>query len=580
MFGYGKSNLLNTLKPIQPFFPSMPEYRFRVSFVPVVFGMLLSLFVVCTSSGSTIIVLAQEPTWRAREGLPVGSEAERYLRVLQLTGIVPPHSWTLRSFAPSELPLVLPMNAEHLWQAQMDFTVEPPVDLELEWIRARVGLVSNSAYPFGENDGGMWTGKGLTALLEGGGFLRYGPLHLRLAPEVSWSENGHFDLADNGYSRSAVYWDELHPETIDRPQRFGEEDYVRMGLGSSVLHLALPGISVGLSGAGQQWGPALHYPLLLGKNAGGFFHLFGQTDSPLDLWAVRLHARYIVGWPTQSDFSPPLVGEGRRFVTGAVMSLTPRGFDGLEVGGARFIHAIPPETGFRIRDAFRLFTGVTETLTGSRNRLGENQLASVFFRWSFPSAGLEIYGEVVKEDYARDLRHIIEEPEDMMGRVFGFQKVWTRSDGRLAVLRAETVNALVHHSERFDRLRLGNSPLRLFYNGGVHQGHTHAGQLLSSPTAYGGSGWTVGADLYHTHGRWTVDVFRALQTEFSTIHSGTEGPGMSDVIYALRLEAVQFYNGVEWRASFTPSLNLNRNLVKENDVFNLNIGLSIGRLPW
>ncbi len=529
-----------------------------------------------------VAVSSQEPTWSAREGLPVGSEAERYLRVLQLTGIAPLRSWTLRSFAPSELALALPaVSIEHLWQSQIDFSLEPPVGWELEWIQPQASLISNSAYPFGENDGAVWAGKGLTAVFEGGGVLRYGPLHVRLAPDASWSENGYFDLADNGYFHSAAYWDELHPGTIDRPQRFGEEDYVQIGLGSSALHVALPGISVGISGAGQQWGPALNYPLLLGQNAGGFLHAFGQTNSPVDLWVAHLNARYIVGWPTQSDFSPvEEVARGNRFITGIVVSLTPRGLDGLELGGSRFIHAVPPETGFRIRDAFRLFTGVTETLTGSQNRLAENQLASAFFRWAFPNAGVELYGEIVKEDYARDLRHVIEEPEDVMGRVFGFQKVWVQPDDRLVVLRAETVSTLVHHSERFDRFRLGNSPLRLFYNGGVHQGHTHAGQLLSSPTAYGGSGWTVGADLYHARGRWTVDVSRALQTEFSTIHSGTKGPGMSDVIYALKLEAVQFRDDFEWQASLTPSMNLNRNLIKGNDVFNISIGLSIRGLPW
>jgi len=530
-------------------------------------------------------VSAQEPIWRAREGLPVGSEAVQYLRILQLANMAPLHPWTLQSLAPSELPLVLPENAEHPWHSQIDFTLEPPVGLELEWIQTKVGLLANSAYPFGENDGGIWAGKGLTAVLEGGGFLRYGPLHLRLAPEASWSQNRGFDLADNGYSGSSTYWDELHPASIDRPQRFGEEDYVRVGLGSSALHLALPGISLGISGAGQQWGPTLNYPLLLGNNAGGFLHVFGQTDSPVDLWAVRFNARYILGWPTQSDFSPVEVEKDRRFITGAVLSLTPRGVDGLELGMARFIHAMPPEAGFRVLDAFRVFTGVTDPEPGlllveSQNRLAENQLASLFFRWAFPRAGMEVYGEIIKDDFARDLRHIIEEPDDLMGQVFGFQKVWTQSDGRLAVLRAETVNTLVHHSERFRRFRLGKSPLRLFWNGGLQQGHTHAGQLLSSPTAYGGSGWTVGGDLYHAQGRWTLDLFRALQTEFSTIHFGTDGPEMSDVIYGIKLEAVQFRNGVEWRAAFTPSLNLNRNLVRENDVFNLAIGLSIQGLPW
>lgn len=580
MFGYAKSNLFLALKPIQVVYLGMFSHRRTIIFCSVISKLTVSLLMISIICGSMVRVSGQEPTWRAREGLPVGSEVERYLRVLQLTGTAPLHSWTLRSFAPSELVLALPVSTEHLWQSQVDFSLESPVGWELEWIQPKAGFISNSAYPFGENDGALWAGKGLTAVFEGGGVIRHGPFHLRLAPEASWSENEYFDLADNGYSQSAAYWDDLHPGTIDRPQRFGEEAYVRMGLGSSALHIALPGVSVGLSGAGQQWGPALNYPLLLGQNAGGFLHAFGQTSSPVDLWVGHLNARYIVGWPTQSDLSPVQVAGGSRFITGAVISLTPRGLYGLELGGARFIHSVPSETGFRIRDAFRLFTGVTETSTGSQNRLAENQLASVFFRWAFPKAGVELYGEIVKEDYARDLRHVIEEPEDVMGRVFGLQKAWVRSDKSIVVFRAETVNTLVHHSERFDRFRLGNSPLRLFYNGGVHQGHTHGGQLLSSPTAYGGSGWTIGVDSYHAQGRWTLDVFRALQTEFSTIHSGTEGPGMSDVIYALKLEAVQFRDGFEWRTSLVPSLNLNRNLVQENDVFNLSIELSIRGLPW
>ena len=545
----------------------------------MVFRLLLSLFIVCIASGSTVGLSAQNPTWRAREGLSVGSDAERYLRVLQLADKAPLHPWTVRGFAPRALVGVLPESAEHPWASRIDFTLESPVGLELGWIQPRVGLISNSAYPFGENDGGIWAGRGLTALVEGGGFFRYGPLHLRLAPEASWSENGNFVLADNGYFGSGAYWDELHPTTIDRPQRFGEKDYVRMGMGSSAVHLALPGISVGLSGAGQQWGPALHYPLLLGRNAGGFLHAFGQTNSPVNLWAIRFNARYIFGWPTRSDFHPMLVENGRRFITGAVVSLTPRGVDGLELGAARFIHSVPTQGGFPVRDVLRLFMGATDD--SSKNRITENQLASVFFRWAFPRAGVEVYGEVVKDDFSRDLRHIIEEPDDMLGRVFGFQKVWARSDGRLAVLRAETVNALVHHSERFDRLRVsGGAPLPLYLHLQSGVGHTQLGQILGSPTAYGGTGWTIGLDMYHALGRWSIDLSRSLQTEFSAVYYGTSGPEIADVIYALKLEGVRLIDGTEWGVALTPSINLNRNLLRQNDIFNLSLSLSMRGVPW
>ena len=168
-----------------------------------------------------------------------------------------------------------------------------------------------------------------------------------------------------------------------------------------------------------------------------------------------------------------------------------------------------------------------------------------------------------------------------MGRLFGFQKVWSRSSSRLASVRGEVVNTQVHHSERFDRLRAyGPITLPLYWHGQVRQGHTHAGQLLSSPTAYGGAGWTIGVDLYNTEGRWTVDFFRALNTDFSSVNRGTQGPGISDVIYGMRLEMMRFHTGTEWLIAVTPSVNLNRNLVHENDVFNLGLALRIAGLPW
>ena len=544
-------------------------------------SLLRSLVIVWVAYGSTISVLAQEQTWRVSEGLPVGSEAEKYLRVLQVAGKAPPHAWTLRAFAPQALPGVLPRSGEHPWQDRMDFSLDSATGLRLGWIQPRVGLISNSAYPFGENDGSMWAGRGLTAVAEVGGFLRFGRLHLRLAPEGFWAENGRFHMADNGYSGEERYWDDIRPHDIDRPQRFGEAEYTRLGLGSSALHLSLPGITLGVSGAGQQWGPALHYPLLLGNNAGGFLHIFGQTQTPIDLWAVRIQGRYILGWPSQSDFSQVTADKGQRLVTGAVLVLSPRGINGLELGVARFIHALVPDRGFRRGDAFRVFTGVTHDFVTDENRVLENQLASAFFRWVFPSAGVEVYGGLIKEDFARDLRHLIEEPDDLMGRMFGFQKVWARSSGRLASVRGEVVNTQVHHSERFDRFRAyGPAPLPLYSHGQVTQGHTHAGQLLSSPTAYGGAGWTVGVDLYHGEGRWTVDLFRALNTDFSSVHRGTEGPGISDVIYGMRFEMMRFQAGAEWLITVTPSLNLNRNLVHENDVYNLGLALRIGGLPW
>ena len=379
MFGYGKSNLLNPMWPTQRVHVGVSRQRFRVDFLLLNFSWLLFLPLICVICGSTTSVLAQERTWRAREGLPVGSEPERYLRALQLAGKAPLSAWSIRGFAPQALIGVVPTTEEHPWQDLMDFDLKSTVGLNLGWIQTRVGLISNSAYPFGENDGAIWAGRGLTTAIEAGGFLRFGRLHLRLAPEGFWAENGRVDMAENGFLAKEAYWDDTRPGEIDRPQRFGETGYARLGFGSSAINLTLPGITLGVSGAGQHWGPTQHYPLLLGNNAGGFLHVFGQTARAINLWAVRVQGRYILGWPSDSDFSPASTDRGRRLISGAIVALSPRGIDGLELGIARFIHALSPGGNFGRKDAFRVFSGVTHDFTTTENRVLENQLPQHFF---------------------------------------------------------------------------------------------------------------------------------------------------------------------------------------------------------
>ena len=168
------------------------------------------------------MVFAQEWIWQAREGLPVGSEAERYLRVLQLAGAAPLYPWTVRKMPPEALFTIQPMSAEHPWHEWMKFDLEPASGLELGWIKPRADLLYNSAYPFGENDGAVWAGRGLTAALSWGAVLRYGSLHLRLAPEVFWSQNQGFELADNGLSGPGAFWDERAPNHIDNLHPWSE----------------------------------------------------------------------------------------------------------------------------------------------------------------------------------------------------------------------------------------------------------------------------------------------------------------------------------------------------------------------
>jgi hypothetical protein len=558
-------------------------------------------------------------------GLRVGSEGERYLRVLQVAGLTRPHPWTLRGFTPREVALLLPSpGTPHPWEAEWgwaegsleqpdpfgelaelarqraelarepagtapdpaqhsrDQPAPPRGRTSLGWVEPEAGVLFNSAIPSGENDGALWAGKGFSTSVRGGFWARLGPLHLRLAPEVFWTENASFRLAPNGEAGEAAFRDPRFPSLIDHPQRFGEEEFARLDPGSSALHLELPLLTLGASGAPQWWGPTLHYPLMLGNNAGGFYHAFLQTGSPLKLWIVRLHARVLGGRLDQSPYSPVQEGETRRFTSGATLVMTPRGLPGLEVGAQRMAVMAWPQGGIGWGQVGRPFSSMVSSNDGGQSPDEEHQLAGAFFRWAFPGAGLEVYGEILREELAEDARQYLVEPHHRMARVFGFQRVWAGEGGSLMTLRGEVVSSERHHSERQDRF-LGEGidprPLPRYADSQVRQGHTHRGQLLGSPTAYGGSGWTLGVDRYHRKGRWSLDISRALRLDWLPSLPVDGGANRAEVGYTLKLEGVRHWGGVEWGAAAAPSWHLNRNLARGNDLFNMRMELWGRGLP-
>ena len=82
--------------------------------------------------------------------------------------------------------------------------------------------------------------------------------------------------------------------------------------------------------------------------------------------------------------------------------------------------------------------------TGSENLnvTGDNGMASAFFRWVLPKSGVELFGEVYREDYAGDLRTFLEKPDDLSSYMFGMQWASVRMSDHIRVVRAEVVKCL------------------------------------------------------------------------------------------------------------------------------------------
>lgn len=497
-------------------------------------------------------------------------EVENYLRTLQALGAVPVTPWSVRQLSPADLRRLAPPDTGHPW------TVHLPADtgsgFRAALLRPRVSMRYNSAFPVGQNDGAIWAGRGVTAAVSAGAALQWGPLSLVVQPTAFWTENRAFDIRANGLTGVESFADPDYPRDVDRPQRFGDASFTRVDAGQSTLRLDYAGVTVGASTANAWWGPAQEFPFLLGTNAPGFLHVFVGTSRPLDLWIARVHGRLIYGRLEQSDYfvPTPAVARRRRFATGVVGVLTPRGMDYLELGATRFFHAPWPDDGLPARYLTRPFQGLLkESLPemdgsvpdDSRSIDGENQLAGVFARLVLPGTGFEAYGEFGREDHSWDLRHLILSPDENSTLMLGFRQSLLRAGGRrIVTVRGELMS---YGHGQADRVKGGGA---IYLHGqGSNQGHTHRGQLLGANVAVGsGSAHILGLDVVDPAGRTTVEWRRAIRAQtLGLLPDGGARPRALDVMHTLGAERLLYRAGMDVSAGLDFSYNFDRDFVRD-----------------
>ena len=528
-------------------------------------------------------IRAQPPAPSVWLEYATGDALEQYLRSLQALGDVAVHPWSLRGFSPVELDRLRPAPRAHAWSARLG--TDSAAAARLGLVRPRVDVRFNSGFAYGSNDGAVWAGRGATVAVSGGVAARWGPVSLTLNPIAFWTENRPFPLLPNGTTGDARFGDGTFPLNVDRPQRFGDAAYARVDPGQSTLRVDALGVTVGASTANQWWGPAQEFPFLLGTNAAGFQHVFVGTSRPVNLWLARLHTRVLWGRLEQSEYFEITgrIARPRRFATGLVVLLTPRGLENLEIGGARFFHAPWPDEGLPGRYVTRVFEGLYKKSLpevenpidlDSRSLDGENQLASVFGRLVLPGTGFEVYGEIGREDHPWDLRHLTLSPDELSSMMLGFRKSWRRGGG-MAVLRAETMNFQPRLIDRFRASR----PVYV-HGAGSNQGHTQRGQLLGADVGVGSAaGAVVGLDLHDAAGRSSLAWRRVVRQEQPFPgDGGGENARALDVIHTIGAERLVFRGGTDLLAGVDLSYNLNRNFA--GDRGNVSVRIAAMGLPW
>lgn len=512
------------------------------------------------------------------------SEDETYLRYLQIAGGVRRYPWTLRGFSPAEARRLTARVGAHPWSGVGRFTT---ADRTARLLPFEFAIRANSAFPYGSNDGPVWAGRGLTASVRMAGSARWGPISLLLAPAGFITQNAAFDLLDNGKTGDRRFADGLFPNDVDRPQRFGDGAYGRVDPGNSTARIDLAGITVGASTANLAFGPFEEYPFVLGTNAPGFAHAFAGTSEPANVGIGSLHARMIWARLSQTRYSP-VEGEPtyvsrtepgtRRFATGLLAQLRPRGIDELELGVARFFHAPWPRSGIPpayfwkslenvLKHRLKVSPGFSDPASDA-----ENQLISGFARWTFPAAGLEIYAEYGREDHSWDKRDFVQEPDHTRSYGLGFRKTLRLRAGRIDGVMFEMINFQLPHLDRS-----GRGEGAIYIHSVMRQGHTHRGQLLGADVGVNAAaGSTVRWDAYGPSGRTSFALRRIVRQERNFFHITQMPDDRSvDVQYALQIVRGRRHKGVYLTTEVALIHQLNRNFDRDVTGVSATVGITV-----
>lgn len=454
-----------------------------------------------------LLPVALGAQWRE---LTVGSEAERYVRVLQTRGALSGEPAAVRGYGPK---VIARFAAEslpaHPWASR--FREDSLERTSRVWrLRPVVQASFNSAYPWGFNDGAAWQGKGANIAATIGFGARWRWVSLRVEPVFFRAENGDFPLLGDTARGANAFGDQQRPGSIDLPQRFGRSAYQRIDPGQSELRVDAGPVAAGVSTMSRFWGPGIQHSLLLGGNGAGFPHLFFGTSRALRTRIGRLAGQVIYGKLSSSGYAPA-APTSSRFGSGLVATWQPPSGRGFEVGLSRFYHREWPSGGPGLGDLTVPFGSLFEDFQVSKGGTADNQLISLFARWRAEEDGFEFFGEFGRNDRSGGARDLALEPEHNSAWMVGFGKSYGAQESVWWMIRGEYVNGRITSLQQ-----LGRGQATFFEHSPITQGHTERGQLLGSPLLERSAGFELGVDRWTQRGRAGITVMqRAMPSDLA-----------------------------------------------------------------
>lgn len=361
----------------------------------------------------------------------------------------------------------------------------------------------NSSYPYGWGGGPFIPARGFQHLLEGGVQVSLGPVSLQLYPQVFHAQNLPFQ--EYNPALPALFFQRISNFVgrLDMPVRHGTGKIHRVLPGNSHVKVNFGAFSAGISTENIWWGPGKQQALLISDNAEGFLHGTVHTRKPAKTGIGHFGGQYFLGKLKNSNL--PYYSDGSfdqyreypddwRYFTGVTLNYTPSWFEGLSVGFARTFLMYSRklrEDGWQAW--FPIFEGLQKERVGlNTSRFREtDQHLSVFFRWVWPQARMEMYGEYLRTDHALNWRELFLNPEHARGYTLGLSKLVPLASGGHVYLQMEmtqtenSINNLVKYEG--SNTNQNNGGLGLYENFQVLHGLTHRGQVLGSGLGHSGN---------------------------------------------------------------------------------------------
>lgn len=388
----------------------------------------------------------------------------------------------------------------------------------LQFLLPHLKSIWNSEMPYSLNDGALWAGRGVNLHLTGGVRAAYGPITLVFAPELRYEQNQPFPfvpypLADRSQYSARWHWAAL-PISVDMPTRFGDEPRAAFGPGQTSVTAAAGPVRFGWARDDQWWGPGVRNAIVMSNNAPGIPRIFIRTGPPISTPIGDLELLWSAGVVQESAQFDTISNNGQRYVSGFAMTYRPAGEPGLTLGASRSVIG-------RMRSFHDFPQGMISPFVPKQGK--SEQVASVFGRWIFPSAGFEAYAEWARYRLTSSLRDFLISPNHTQGYTVGVQ--WARP------VNADTSGILRLHTEITyleQSTTTRHRPTGSFYTSNdLPQGYTQRGQIIGAATGPGSSSQWIAGDyladswqlgLFAGRIRWDNDAYYLTQEPFPLDH--------------------------------------------------------------